>query len=63
MSAFIFLGVFVKPFARVAGYLCGLLGEKEKTPFAELAVLISLLAATVKALSKWPWLVDKFSRG
>jgi hypothetical protein len=63
MSAFIILGIILKPFAWVAGYLCGLLGEKEKTPFAELAVIISLLGATAKALSEWGWLRHVLSGG
>lgn len=56
MLAFVFLGIVVRPFARIAAYICGLLGEKEKTPFAELAVIISLLGAAAKALSEWSWL-------
>ena len=51
MSIFIFLGFIVKPFARMAGYICGLLGEKEKTPFFELAVALSLFIILFKSLS------------
>ena len=57
MSTFIILGVIVRPFAHLARFLCRLLDEKEKTPFAELAMILALLTSTAKALAEWPWLV------
>lgn len=56
MSVFIFLAFILKPLALAAGYLCGLLSEKQKTPFAELATIISLFIAMLKALNDWDYL-------
>ena len=52
-SAVAVLGLIIGPMARVAAYLSGLLGEKKHTPFRELAVLLSLLLTTAKAVSAW----------
>lgn len=60
MAAFIFLGIVVRPFARFAGYVCGMLSEEEK-PFTELGVIISMLGFAVKALSEWGWLRETLS--
>jgi hypothetical protein len=49
MSAIILLG-FLAVVMRCAGYLCGLLGEKQHTPFFELATALSLLTLICKAL-------------
>lgn len=54
----IILGLIIKPFLRFSSYLCGLLSEKENTPFMELAFVLSLLIVTAKALSEWEWFVN-----
>lgn len=58
MSAFVVLGLVVSPLARLSGYVCGVLSEKEKTPFAQLAILLSLLTVAAKALWEWDWFVS-----
>jgi hypothetical protein len=60
MSLLIFLTLILRPIALIAGYLCGLLGEKQKTPFAELATIISLFIAMLKALNEWDLIKDYF---
>lgn len=62
MAVFIFLGFILKPFTRITGYLCGLLGEKEKTPFFELAFVFSLFTTAAKAFSEWPYFKQAISR-
>lgn len=60
MSAFLFLGILVKPFARTAAYLCGLLWEKKQTPFLVFAVALSGMLTLTKAFSEWRWFLEKF---
>lgn len=60
--AVIGLGFIVRPFFRIAGYFCGLLGEKENTPFRELAGVLSLFLATGKFWAEWPWFVHAVRR-
>ncbi len=62
MSIFVAISFFLKPIARISAYLCGLLSEKENTPFLELATIISLVLATVKAFSEWPWFIHNINR-
>lgn len=59
MSAFLFLGILVKPFARTAAYLCGLLWEKKQTPILVFAVTLSGMLTLTKAFSEWRWFVEK----
>ncbi|MDH3889745.1 MAG: hypothetical protein OEV49_01570 [candidate division Zixibacteria bacterium] len=59
MSAFLFLGILVKPFARASAYLCGLMWEKEQTPFLVFALALSGMLTLTKAISEWRWVVDK----
>lgn len=60
MSAFIFLGIVVRPFAWLAGLVCGMFSG-DKKPFTELGVIISLLGFAGKALSEWDWLRETLS--
>ncbi len=55
------VGWIIRPAFRIAGYLCLLFGEKEKTPFFELATGLSLLVATTKALAEWEWFIHVIS--
>jgi hypothetical protein len=57
----VIVGVVVRPAFRIAGYFCRLFGEKEKTPFFEIAAGLSLLVATIKALTEWKWFVYMIS--
>ena len=62
MSAFLFLGIIIKPFARTASYICGLLFEKKQTPFLAFSLILSGLLAVAKALSEWEWFLHLFKR-
>ncbi len=62
MSAFIFLGIIIKPFARAASYICGLLFEKKQTPFLAFSLILSGLLTVAKALSEWQWFVHQFKQ-
>lgn len=62
MSAFIFLGIIIKPFARAASYICGLLFEKKQTPFLAFSLILSGLLTVAKALSEWEWFLHLFKR-
>jgi len=55
MSALIFLGIIVKPFAKAASHICGVMWEKEQTPYLVLSIILSQIIALAKALSKWEW--------
>ncbi len=50
MSIFIFLGIILKPLITFSSYLCKLLGEKEKSPFAELSIAMSFIIVICKGL-------------
>ena len=60
MSLFIILSLVISPLMRLTGYMSGLLGEKEKTPFLELSVVVSTLIVAIKALTEWPWFAARF---
>ena len=62
MSAFIFLGIIIKPFARAASYICGLLYEKQQTPFLAFSLMLSGLITVAKALSEWQWFVHQIKQ-
>lgn len=51
MSVLILLGIS-GILLRIAGYICGLLGEKQHTPFFELAVALSLLTTAAKGVTE-----------
>jgi hypothetical protein len=61
MTAFILIGLIFKPFTRVAGHICEVLGQnKDKTPFLQLSILLSMVLGVIKALGEWDWLVQKW---
>lgn len=55
MSIFIVLGFIISPLLRLSGYFCGLLSEKDKSPFFEISFVFSTLIIATKAASDWRW--------
>jgi hypothetical protein len=61
----LFLGLIVSPGLKAAGYIAGAMGEKDETPFKQLAVFGALILALGRVLAEWPYfraLINSFGR-
>jgi len=56
------LAIVLRPLFRIGGYLCKVFGQKENSPFFEIAGGLALLVAVIKALAEWPWLTNAIAQ-
>jgi len=59
MGTLLFVVLVLKPLSKVASYMCGLLSEKDNSPFFELATVISLFLGILTAISDSSEILEK----